>query len=36
VRAPTRIVHYYYTDPQGSVLAKTDVQGNIIARSASL
>jgi RHS repeat-associated protein len=23
--------HYYYTDPQGTVLAKTDAQGNIIA-----
>jgi RHS repeat-associated protein len=25
-------VHYYYTDPQGTVLAKTDANGNIIAR----
>lgn len=25
-------VHYYYTDPQGNVLAKADAQGNIIAR----
>jgi RHS repeat-associated core domain len=24
-------VHYYYTDPQGTVLAKADAQGNIIA-----
>jgi RHS repeat-associated protein len=24
--------HYYYTDPQGNVLAKADAQGNIIAR----
>ncbi|MEO7067919.1 MAG: RHS repeat-associated core domain-containing protein [Rhodanobacter sp.] len=23
--------HYYYTDPQGTVLAKTDAQGNIVA-----
>lgn len=23
--------HYYYTDPQGTVLAKTDASGNIIA-----
>jgi len=29
--APTGTVHYYYTDPQGTVLAKTDAQGNIIA-----
>lgn len=28
----TRTVHYYYTDPQGNVLAKTDAQGNIITR----
>jgi RHS repeat-associated protein len=28
----TRTAHYYYTDPQGNVLAKTDAQGNIIAR----
>ena len=32
LQAQTRTVHYYYTDPQGSVLAKTDAQGNIIAR----
>lgn len=25
-------VHYYYTDPNGNVLAKADAQGNIIAR----
>jgi uncharacterized protein RhaS with RHS repeats len=24
--------HYYYTDPQGNVLAKADQAGNIIAR----
>lgn len=24
-------VHYYYTDPNGNVLAKTDAQGNIVA-----
>lgn len=27
-----RTVHLYYTNPQGSVLAKTDAQGNILAR----
>lgn len=32
VQAQTRTVHVYYTDPQGTVLAKTDAQGNIIAR----
>lgn len=32
LRAQTRTVHLYYTNPQGSVLAKTDAQGNIIAR----
>jgi len=25
-------VHYYYTDPQGTPLVKTDVSGNVIAR----
>lgn len=30
--AQTRIVHYYYTDPQGNVLAKADAQGNIVER----
>ncbi len=29
--APTGTRHYYYTDPQGTVLAKTDASGNIIA-----
>ncbi|MGS0998315.1 hypothetical protein [Rhodanobacter sp. UC4451_H18] len=24
-------VHYYYTDPQGTVLAKADATGNVIA-----
>ena len=24
-------VHYYYTDPQGNVLAKADAQGNMIS-----
>ena len=32
VQAQTRTVHSYYTDPQGTVLAKTDAQGNILAR----
>ncbi|PWK89862.1 hypothetical protein [Fulvimonas soli] len=32
VWAQTRTVHFYYTDPQGNVLAKTDAQGNIIAQ----
>ena len=32
VQAQTRTIHLYYTDPQGTVLAKTDAQGNIIAR----
>jgi uncharacterized protein RhaS with RHS repeats len=27
-----RTVHLYYMDPQGTVLAKTDAQGNILAR----
>ncbi len=30
--AQARTMHFYYTDPQGTVLAKTDVQGNILAR----
>lgn len=30
--AQTRTVHYYYTDPQGTPLVKTDAQGNVIAR----
>lgn len=29
--APSGTVHYYYTDPQGTVLAETDVSGNITA-----
>lgn len=32
LQAQTRTVHSYYTDPQGTVLAKTDAQGNIIAQ----
>jgi len=32
LQAQTRTVHLYYTDPQGNVLAETDVHGNIIAR----
>ena len=31
-QAQTRTVHLYYTDPQGTVLAKTDAQGNIVAQ----
>jgi len=31
-QAQTRTVHLYYTDPQGTVLAKTDAQGSIIAQ----
>ncbi|UPG87751.1 RHS repeat-associated core domain-containing protein [Luteibacter aegosomatis] len=31
--AATPKVTYYYTDPQGTVLAKADEQGNIISRS---
>ncbi len=30
--AQARTMHFYYTDPQGTVLAKTDAQGNILAR----
>jgi RHS repeat-associated protein len=32
LQAQTRTVHLYYTDPEGNVLAETDVHGNIIAR----
>ncbi len=32
VRAQTSTKHYYYTDPQGTVLAKADAQGNIVER----
>ena len=28
-----KTVHYYYTDPQGTVLAKTDASGHILVRS---
>jgi RHS repeat-associated protein len=30
--AQTKTIHFYYTDAQGTVIAKTDVKGNIIAR----
>lgn len=32
VRAQSSTKHYYYTDPQGTPLAKADAQGNIVER----
>lgn len=32
IHAQTSTKHYYYTDPQGTVLAKADAQGNIVER----
>jgi len=32
IMAQTSTKHYYYTDPQGTVLAKADEQGNIVER----
>jgi len=31
--ALAKTVHYYYTDPQGTVLAKTDASGHVLVRS---
>jgi RHS repeat-associated protein len=31
--ALAKTVHYHYTDPQGTVLAKTDASGHILVRS---